>query len=347
MHDLFPLQRFAEPNPNVNATTSETLSAENKSFYDTELIENTEPELVHDQFGQEKPIPAGNGKTIQFRRYASLPKATTPLTEGVTPDGQKLNVSAVTATVNQYGGYVVTSDVLDMTAIDDNVLETTRLLGSQAGRTLDTITREVLAGGTNVYYVPTRAADGTETPVTGRDQLTEANLLTVKDVFRAVAILKSVNAPKINGDYVAIIHPYVAHDLMVEAGDAWLDVHKYAAPENIYHGEIGKLGGVRFVETTEAKVFADTGDGCAAGKVAVSTLFLGSNAYGTTQLANGGLETIVKPLGSGGTADPLNQRASVGWKATKTAERLVEEYMLRVESGTSWNAQLLAAAKKD
>ena len=338
------LQRFAEPNPNTN--TTETLSVENKTFYDTELIETAEPELVHDQFGQEKPIPAGKGKTIEFRRYASLPKATTPLTEGVTPDGQKLNVTALTATVNQYGGYVTVSDILDMAAIDDNVLEATKLLGSQAGRTLDTITREVLAGGTSVMYVPKRDEAGAETPVTARSDVDETCLLSVKDVFRAAAILKSVNAPKINGDYVAIIHPYVAHDLMVEAGDAWLDVHKYATPENIYNGEIGKLGGVRFIETTEAKVFTED-DGAASGKVVVSTLFLGNNAYGTTKLENGGLETIVKQLGSGGTADPLNQRASVGWKATKTAERLVEEYMLRVESGTSWNEQLLKAMGKE
>ncbi len=343
------LQRFAMEHPDLNTqlTTSGGLTAETKTFYDTELIEMAEPELVHDQFGQEKPIPQGVGNTIEFRRYASLPKALTPLTEGVTPKGQDLNVSAMNFSVKQYGGYVTTSDILDLTAIDDNVLEATRLLGSQAGRTLDTITREVLAAGKNVYYVPTRAEDGTETPITTRAEIDETHLLSVKDVFRAAAILKAANAPKINGDYVAIIHPYVAHDLMMEAGAMWREAHKYATPENIYNGEIGKLGGVRFVESTEAKVFADTTDSCAEGKVAAVTLFLGANAYGTTKITGGGLETIVKPLGSAGTADPLNQRASVGWKATKTAGILVDEYILRVESGTYWNAQLLAAVKKE
>lgn len=331
------IQFFAEE---INTTGTDTLSAEMKTFYDKELIDRAEPQLVHDQFGQERDIPKGNGKTVEFRSYASLPKATTPLTEGVTPKGEKLTVTAITATVDQYGDFVEYSDMLDLTAIDNNVVEATRLLGSQAGRTLDTITREVLAGGKNVLYVPKRA-DGAETAVTSRADLTAECLLTVKDVFRAAAILKANNAPTFaDGSYVAIIHPYVAHDLMMEAGEAWMDIQKYKNPENIYNGEIGKLGKVRFVETTEARFF-DNGEGAGEGMAVAATIFLGADAYGKTAITGGGLQTIVKQLGSAGSADPLNQRATVGWKATKCAERLVEEYMLRVESGTSWNAQLV------
>jgi N4-gp56 family major capsid protein len=39
-----------------------------------------------------------------------------------------------------------------LTAIDNNLVQATKLLGQQAGRTLDTITREELNGGTNVIY---------------------------------------------------------------------------------------------------------------------------------------------------------------------------------------------------
>ena len=160
--------------------------------------------------------------------------------------------------------------------------------------------------------------------------------MTVKQVFRAAAILKAANAPKINGDYVAIIHPYVAYDLMMAAGDAWMDVHKYASPENIYNGEIGKLGGVRFVETTEAKIVSNK----ATSPINIfCTLFLGADAYGKTKVEGSGLEVIVKQKGSSGSADPLNQRSSVGWKAIKCAERLSEEYMVRVESGSTWSSQ--------
>lgn len=336
MNKMVDIQRFAG-NLNTNTTGTSTLSAEMKTFYDKTLIDEAEPELVHDQFGQERNIPKNGGKTIEFRKFTALPKATTPLTEGVTPDGRSLSVTSQTATVSQYGDYVTLSDMLEMTAIDNTIVETLSLIGSQAGRTLDTVTREKLAAGTNVMYQPTPSSTG-ETAVTSRAGLTAKNVLTVKEVFRAAAALKAANAKPINGDFVAIIHPYVAYDLMMEAGDQWIDIQKYQHPENIYNGEIGKIGGVRFVQTTEAKIWKGTDDKCADGVAVFGTLFIAANAYGKTSVNGGGLETIVKQKGSGGTSDPLDQRSTIGWKAVKTAEILTEEYMIRVESGSSWNA---------
>lgn len=314
----------------LNATTSNSsgtndLSAEMKTFYSDYLLDIATPLLVHDQFGQKHPIPKNGGKTIEFRKYSPLAKATTALTEGVTPDGQALNVSTITATVAQYGGWIKMTDMLLLTAIDNNMVQATELIGDQAGRTLDTITREVLNSGTNVQY-----GDGSSK--TQRTALTQSDKLTVEAVFRAVRTLKKGLAKPIDGSYVAIIHPDVAYDLMTS--DQWLDVHKYANTAEIYNGEIGKIGGCRFVETTEAKIFKDGG---AAGIDVYSTLFFGANAYGVTEVTGGGLEHIVKQLGSAGTADPLNQVASVGWKATKTAEILVQPYMLRVETGSTFD----------
>ena len=320
------LQLFAELNTQV--TTQDSLSPEMKTYYDMTLIDEATAKLVHDQFGQKKPIPKGSGKTIEFRKFSPLPKATTPITEGVTPNGNSLTVTAINATVEQYGDYIVQSDVLELTSLDNTIIEATKLLGNQAGLTLDTITRDILHGGTNVSYCPKVAADGTETEVTSRANLDSTSQLTVDMVQRAVTKLRAQNAPTIDGDYVAIIHPYVAYDLMRDK--EWIEAHKYASPENIYAGEIGKIAGVRFVQSTEAKIYK--GEGCPAGLAVFGTLFLGSGAYGVTEITGGGLQTIVKQKGSAGTADPLDQRSSVGWKAIKTAERLVENYMVRVES---------------
>ncbi|MBR3423924.1 MAG: N4-gp56 family major capsid protein, partial [Clostridia bacterium] len=239
----------------VNATTDVSpndLSAEMKTFYDMALIDEAGPMLVHDQFGQKRPIPKNGGKTIEFRKFDSLPKATAPLTEGVTPDGQRLSVSSVTATVAQYGDYITQSDVLELTALDNTILEATKLLGRQAGMTLDTITRNVLVAGTNVNYCP-KLSGTTETAVTSRAALDNTAKLTVDVVNQVVAKLRAQNAPTIGGDYVAVVHPYVAYDLMRDP--EWIDAHKYAEPENLFAGELGKIGGVRFVGTTEAKVF--------------------------------------------------------------------------------------------
>lgn len=391
-------------------TDANALSAEMKAFYDKTLITLAGANLVHEQFGQKRPIPKNGGKTIEFRKFSKLPKALTAITEGVTPAGNKLSVSAVSCTVDQYGDYIEQTDMLELTAVDNTIVEATKELAAQAGLTLDTVVRNELVGGTNVMYAP-KVENGVETEITLREDLTEACRLRVKDVFKAAAELKAVNAPKIGGSYVAIIHPYVAYDLMQEAGEQWVGITKYVSPESLLKGEIGTLGGVRFVESTEAKIFApaeiaeglarlhvktaatasatvtvkesldgvtfDTpveiwvggvkntvtaitagedgstltlgaaatvaaGDvicgtgGGKDGSAVFCTLFLGENAYGVTDVEGGGLQHIVKQCGYGN--DPLNQRSSVGWKATKVAKRLLEEYMIRFESGSAFSA---------
>lgn len=313
---------------NTNVTTDTGLSNEMKTYYSDYLIDLAEPLLVHDQFGQKQPIPKNGGKTIEFRKYSPLAKALTPLTEGVTPNGQKLNMSVITATVAQYGGYVTLSDVLLLTAIDNNLLQATELLASQAGRTLDTVTREVLQGGTNVMY----AQGGSARASLAYTSASSNNNVTFDDIRKAVRALKIQNAPKINGAYVAIVHPDVAYDIMSDP--KWVNVKTYSDPDGMYEGEIGKIEGVRFVETTEAKVYKDAG---ASSRDVYGTLVLGANAYGVTEVTGGGLQHIVKQLGSAGSEDPLNQRATAGWKAIKVAERLVEQYMIRIESTSSFD----------
>jgi len=426
---IFDLQRFAASTNvmgtegTVNAAAGTTvaytagmgLSEEMKTYYSDYLIDNAEPALVHDMFAQKHQIPQGGGKTVQFRRYNPLPKLTDPIKEGVTPEGQSISMEVLEATVAQYGGYVELTDLLILTAIDNNLCMATKLLGSQAGRTLDTITREVLAGGTNVQYgenaVPARymLAGG----------LAENNhYLTVNAVRRAVRFLKNQNAEKIKGSYIAIVHPDCAYDLMSDPN--WKTPNQYADPSNIMEGEIGKIEGVRFIESSEAKVFhaedlasdarvltvncadgydgasvitfdggsvadgelvgryvlvgstrayvgantADTltlytdstkstaanvtcrddeeiypGEAGAWGRDVYATMVFGENAYGTTEITGGGLELIVKQLGSAGTADPLNQRATVGWKATKVTVRLVEAFMVRIETASTFDNQ--------
>lgn len=348
---MIDLQLFATLENGANATvtsgsmatgtTNPQLSAEMKTYYDMNLIDEATPELVHDQFGQKRNIPRNGGKKIEFRKFAPLEKALTPLDEGTTPEGKPMEVTAVEAVVEQFGDFIMQTDVLELTSIDNTILEATVLLGQQAGATLDTVTRNELQAGTNVYYCAPVAADGTVgTQPTSRSALTANCRLTVDDVNQAVAIMRAQNAkPFDDGNYVAIIHPYVAYDLMSDP--AWVEQHKYATPENLYRGEIGKIGGVRFVQTTEAKIYK--GEGCPSGLAVFGTLFLARNAYGTTEVEGGGLQTIVKQKGSAGTADPLDQRSSVGWKGMKAAKILVERYILRVEScSTKFSAKVEA-----
>lgn len=388
---------------NTNVTTDPGLSDEMKTFYSDYLIDLAQPELVHDQFGQKHPIPKNGGKTIEFRKYNPLPKALKPLTEGVTPDGGKLSMSVITAKVEQYGFFVEISDVLLLTAIDNNLVQATQQLGRQAGSTLDTITRETLNGGTNVQYGEGQVDSRSKLYYTSDND--NCNL-TVNAIRKAVRFLKVMNTPRINGDYVGIIHPDCSYDLMNDP--KWVNVKTYSDPKGIYEGEIGKIEGVRFVETSEAKIFSGdnlasdsrtllvngqvsasksiTFDGgtVAAGELVgrkiligdvvttveenttttmtvkdnvtaadnaviypgeagkggrgiYSTLILGANAYGITEIEGGGLQHIVKQLGSAGSADPLDQRATAGWKAIRAVERLIEPYMIRIETTSTFD----------
>lgn len=314
----------------VMTTLTESLSPEMKEYYRTRLIDIASPNLIHDQFGQKHPIPKNNGKTIEFRKLSPLAKAMTPLTEGVTPAGNRLTVTKITSTIAQYGDYITSSDLLELTAIDPNQEMNMTTLGDQAGRTLDTVTREVITAGTNVMYAP--KSDGTE--VLLRENVSRDCLLTPKLINQAVAKLKRMNAKKINGYFIGIVHTDTACDL--QNNKDWIEVHKYTDSEKIYEGEIGKLGGVRFVETSEAKIIGGAGEN---GDAVYCTMIIGADAYGTTDIEGGGLEYIIQQLGSGGTEDPLKQRSSCGWKATKTAERLVEEFMVRIEHGSESNPE--------
>lgn len=307
---------------NTNVTTDSGLTPLMRTYYSDLMIDLAEPKLVHDQFAQKVPIPQGNGKSVNFHRYAPLPTLTVPLVEGITPDGQKIEVSDIEATVEQYGGYVGISDIVKLTEPDNILLRNNKLLAGQAGRTLDTITREELVTGTNVRYAGGK---------TSRTALTTADTITVKDIKKAVRDLKKMNAEPVSGGYFAgIISPDVSFDLTEDPD--WKYPHQYVDTENIYSNEIGAIAGVRFVETSEAKVFKGAG---ASSADVFATLIIGDNAYGVTELSGGGLEFIVKQLGSGGTADPLNQRGTTGWKATKAAKILVDEYMVRIESSAT------------
>lgn len=323
-------------NLNTNVTTAATsgnnLAAECKEFYNTELIRMAEPNLVYVQFAKKIALPKGNGKTVSIRQFDPYEKATTPLEEGVTPDGKKMNVREISATVSQYGDYTSVSDVLEMAAVDPVITEVTQAHASQAAQTLDTVCRNELMAGTNVVYAP--KSDGTA--ITSRADITDDCKITPDVIAKVAAILKTNNAPKIDGAYVGIVHPHVSYD--IQRNSEFIDVHKYGENTEIFEGEIGKLYGIRFVETSEAKIWE-----VGSGKVHVyGSLFIGANAYAAIDPEGDSMEIIVKQKGSGGTADPLEQRSTVGWKASTVNKILIPEYIVRVESGSALGSTAVA-----
>lgn len=301
--------------------STETLPLEVKTFYDKTLLARLIPTLVFAKYGQKKSLKSRSGKTIEFRKFASLDAATTPLTEGITPAGKSLDVSAIQATVNQYGDFVKITDMLDLLGIDPVLTESAELLGEQAGLTIDNIVRDIVCEGTNVHYAGGKAT---------RNELTASDVATADDVARVAATLKKANVKRLEGNhYIGIVDPSIAYDLMKDP--LWQDISKYSGGQAIMAGEIGKLHGVRFIETTETKVVKN-----ASGVEVHSAMIIGKDAYGVVDVEGSVKpENIVKPFGSAGTSDALDQVATSGWKALFTAVRLDEECMVRFECATT------------
>ena len=307
------------------ATTTQTygnLTAEQKTFYDRTLLSRLLPNLTFLKYGQKRPMPKNEGDTINFRRFNSLDVPAASLTEGVTPDGTTLSITAVTATVAQEGNWVRVSDKISMVGIDPVVTETAALMGENAAKTLETRCADVIFKGTSQQYAGGAASAAA---------IASGKVMNSEEVKKAVRTLRKNNAEPAEGPcYIGFCDPEVAYDLQNDS--LWQDISKYNGAENIMKGEIGRLHGVRFIVTTMCPTDASTNTN---GKLH-KTLIVGKDAYGVVDV-NGSSkpEIIVKPVGSAGTEDPLNQRGSVGWKAMAAFVRLDELAMVNIQSMAS------------
>lgn len=311
------LQLFGPNDVTLNTNLTTGLPDTMKTFYNTSLLENARNEHYFNQFGMKQPLPKNGGRTVEWRKFSTYAPATTALTEGTTPAGNTVTMTAITETISQYGDYTTISDRLELEAVDPVIAAVTEEHGAQAGDTLDILTRNVVVGGSNVFY-----ANGKT-----RNTLTSADVLTPTMIDQAVTFLKKKHAPTINGDYVCIIHPSVAYDLREQTD--WIEAHKYAQPNEIYNGEIGKLHGVRFIEDSMQKVYVNSNS-----SAVYATTFFGKDAWGIIEPSAQSLEVIVKQRGSAGTSDPLDQRSTVGWKASTAAKILYDDRLVIFETGS-------------
>lgn len=316
----------------ANTTTTE-VSAGVNNYYNRVMLKAARPLLVHLRWAQVRPIPKNNSMVIKFRRYGLLTANTVALSEGVTPSGTALSVTDISATVAQYGDFVTLTDVLQFSTLDPLLSETAELLGQQAGNSLDQIARDVMVAGTTVQYASSASSTNT---------VTASMTLTRAEVREAVRTLQGNDAAKItkmispttgvgttpiNAAYIGIISHNTLFDLKDEPG--FVPVSEYPSQAGVMEGEVGTLDDVRFVMTTNAST--------TAGSLTTvhRTLILAKDYYGISQISGEAMKNIVKGLGSAGTADPLDQRSTSGWKATFVAKRLNENFCVRIEHGVS------------
>lgn len=310
-----------------------------QAFYDRNLLVRAVPADVHGRFGQMRPIAKRSGNQIKFRRYESLPVNTTPLTEGVTPSGQQLTVTDILATLAEFGSFVTISDLVDFTNQDPVLTEAGEVLGEQGGTTIDITRANVLCAGTNVIFQNGAVRTAVNTPIDSISLRTAIRALgrqNTKFMRMMIMATTSISTAPVRKAYMSIVKADTEAELEQVTG--YLPISEYSAAMRAEEDEVGAFRNIRFFASENAVVFLDAGGaaGLMISNLGVNadvycTLVIGANAYGIVPLTGEAMRNIVKPLGSAGTADPLNQRATSGWKAITTTRILNDNFMTRIE----------------
>lgn len=273
------------------------------------------------------------GSSIKLYIHDDLAAATTPLSELADPDAVALaNPTSVTITPNEYGNVSIASIKANATSFADVPTYQANAIAYNMRDTLDQLVRDVLSGGTNVFY----SDDADAGANTATNQLMPADVLTANDVRKAVTTLRKNAAPGRMGDlYWCGIHPSVSADLRASTGQgSWQDMHKYAAPGEFWPGAVGVFEGAYFVETARMKSAADGADldGAGAGTTLATvhrTIFAGREALAEANVIEPGVRVGVVP-------DKLNRFFPLGWYGYLGWGRFREKCLVRVESGTKF-----------
>ena len=305
---------------------------------DRTLLVRAYPHFVHALWAQVRDLPRNASVTIRFRRYGSLTAATTALTEGVTPAGSQLSITNVDATMAQYGDYVTTTDFLDMTVIENLKTEMAEILGDQMGDTIDRLVRDVIVAGTTIQYASTAttrltvAAGMNLNGAEIRETVRTLQSNSAKPVTSQIDPSDGFNTSPVAAAYIGIISENTLFDLKQDPD--WVPIEEYSLSDGrLGPFEKGKLDDVRFCLAGDNATIAAAGG---AGSIDVHrTIVLGQEYYAISRISGEAAEVITKPLGSSGTADPLNQRATMGWKITFVASRLNNAFAVVIEHAVS------------
>ena len=327
-----------------SVATIDTLTNLNKTWYEPMLLDRAIAEYFYCNLAQPSKVPAQEGGTIDWRKFVALTAATTPLVSGQTPASLAASVTNLQATPLQYGAYIRHSDLLQLQAIDNVTAEFAEMLGEQAGLTADTLCRDLMITGGTVQY-----ADN----VGARGSILATSILDGEEITRAWATLKNANARGwdfLNGRFAVVLNALAWEDLVNSS--QFRNAAQEAKPRSDEHpfftGDVFDYMRCRFFVTSQAPHVDDAGD---TNVDAYITMVIARGAFGIggigdqwirMELGMGGtgnppmpVSLINKTLGSGGPEDPLNQRASIGWKGMQQEKELDATLSVRIEHACS------------
>lgn len=305
----------------MSNNTTTTLSDQYQAYLNRKLLSLAIQELRLNQFAQKANLPKNAGaKTVTFFKYDDPASSNVQtLTEGTTPTTTRdLTLTTITATLAQYGELIVGTDLLSATDIFNWLKNGVSIMGQEAALKADDISRdELVSNGTKKY------AQSSESWANLAAAETAAAKWIATDALDIATRLKINRAPKIGGDYVGVICPQVARDVMNDTD--WKEVNVYAGGGNVFKGELGKLHGVRYIEATNP--FIENSSGSEGTHVSTgdifSTVYLGAEAFGSVALeGDRPMSPRVIVVRGPDKDDPLDQLTKAGWKAYYTAKSL-------------------------
>ena len=332
------------------------------AWCNVQMLKRGMPYLTFEKFGQTFMMPTNNTQVAKFRRYYlsgatgaagtgtgvfNIPLALTPLVEGVTPSGSRLANTDYTATLQQYGDYVTITDVVEDTHPDPILQIASDALGESAAVTVETLRYNVLKAGTNVFYgnaVAGRSSVITTITLADQRRVTSAlNRQNARKISQVIASTPSYNTRSVEASYFAVTHPDMETAIRNLTG--FKPVADYGPHTTPFESEIGSVEQVRYLATTVAAPFVDSGGTAVTNNLIFTTantaadiypiLYFGRDAFGIVALKGKNAMTpmVVNPKPAPG--DPLGQRGTVGWKLYTTTIILQDAYMARLEVGAT------------
>jgi len=311
------------------AYTQQSSLGVDQAAYDRLAYFALRSELLFDQAADVQATnQAMTGSSVIFTIFSELATVTTPLTETSDVTAVAMADSNVTVTLTEYGSTVNTTAKLRGTAFLDVDAAAANLIGYNAGSSMDEVVREVLAGGTNVYY-----GGGGSTNPSSRVTVQAEDTIEANDVRKVTAALRGANVSPWSGYYIGFIHPDVSYDLRRETGNAsWNAPHVNMDTANIYTGEIGTFESVRFIETPRTKVRTDTGESSTVD--VYDTYIMGRQALAKAYSFVDG-NGPVPQIRRGPVVDSLMRFNPIGWYWLGGYGRFREASLRRIESSSS------------
>jgi N4-gp56 family major capsid protein len=229
--------------------------------------------MIMARFGQKETKAQKEGLEVRWKRFEKFALPLVPLAEGVKPPADTLLQTIIKVKLNQYGSYVATTDVLVAAASDPIIQQITERQSIQAAELMDFITFLHARSGTQAAYAggTTRATVDAEIGgTTGDTTGSTTNLLDTavrtleyneaRKIAKQMTPSAKYNTEPVPEAFVAVGHTDLRKD--IEKLPGFIPYVKYSNNgQQMLPGELGSVGVVRFVLTTQASPFGKTPDG--------------------------------------------------------------------------------------